>query len=38
MNVKLPFADVPLAWLGILLLMILMVVGVLVVFRRRKML
>ena len=38
MNVKLPFANFPLAWVGILLLMILMVVGVLIVFRRRKML
>ena len=38
MNVTLPFANFPLAWVGILLLMILMVVGVLIVFRRRKML
>ncbi len=38
MNVKLPFADFPIAWLGILLLMAAMVVGVLIVFRKRKML
>lgn len=38
MNVTLPFANFPLAWVGILLLMIIMVVGVLVVFRKRKML
>ena len=36
MNVKLPFDSFPLAWLGLLGLMILVVVAVIIVFRRKK--
>ena len=38
MNVKLPFAQAPLAWVGILALMVLILVGTWLVFRHKKML
>ena len=36
MNVKLPFESFPLAWVGILLLMILIVIGVIFYFKKKK--
>ncbi|MCQ2153900.1 MAG: magnesium and cobalt transport protein CorA [Bacteroidales bacterium] len=38
MNVELPFADIPLAWIGILALMVAVVAGAWVFFKRKKML
>ena len=38
MNVRLPFANLPLAWLGLLAIMVVIVIAVLVVFRKKQML
>jgi len=38
MNVKLPFADFPLAWLGIFAAMVLLVIGIWIIFKKRRML
>jgi magnesium transporter len=38
MNVKLPFAELPLAWLGLFTLMAIVVLAVIIIFRKKKLL